>query len=155
MNETDQTAPTSLPALYGAVSEIDEDMRLDAVLHLYNAVNYATQRMTEIKRVMNERLIDWINQNGDVTIGDQRLYVGNDKKIKCVNPQAVVDEYLDNHSIEDLVADLASNAFKYGAVRARLGDAIFDKAFVTEIVQDVKTGKPRKSVKTADSKFIK
>ncbi len=48
---------------------------------------------------------------------------------------------------------LGSQPWKSGAVRALIGDAKFNKLFTTETKLDVKTGKPAKSVKVADSRF--
>lgn len=151
----DQTSPTSLPGLYGAVVEFDEDMTTDQVLHLFNAVQHAEERMKEIKRVMTEGLIAWIEKNGDLEIGDIRYYVGTQKRIKCIDPQAVIDEFLNNYSYEDLVSSMSSQPFKYGTVRAKIGDARFDELFMTGEAPDLKTGKPKKVVKQVDAKYVK
>jgi len=97
-----------------------------------------------------------------VSIGTKRYYVGYDwKYTRTATHQQVVDAVALATTMkaqdsevtlepEDL---MASQAWQPAALRDYVGTKAFDALFSSERLLDEKAGKPRKSVKTADSRF--
>ena len=106
-------------------------------------------------------IIDYMTLNQcDLEISDtERLYVGTTRVTKSIDDQEILMAILEagNGNMELLTTGsggmLGSQPWKPGAVRALIGDAKFAQCFTTETKLDVKTGKPAKSVKVADSRF--
>ena len=106
-------------------------------------------------------LINYMRANAcDIAISDtERLYVGTTKVTKSIDDQEILMAILEagNGNMELLTTGaggmLGSQPWKAGAVRALIGDAKFAQCFTPEVKLDLKTGKPAKSVKVADSRF--
>lgn len=109
----------------------------------------------QAEAMLQVQMIEWINCNGDLMIGDIRYYVGKTTKTKCRDNAKTIEALLTaaEGDVESVASYLSSQPWKHGACRTALGEA-FDECFeVTEDI-DVKTGKPLKSVKSVDTSFI-
>ena len=108
-------------------------------------------------------LIGYMQGNDcDIVISDkERLYVGTTKTTKSIDDQGILMAIMEagNGNLELLTTGdggmLASQPWKYGAVRALIGDEAFGKCFSVEVKLDAKTGKPAKQVKVFSKEFAK
>ena len=115
----------------------------------------------ELMASVDAALIDYMTLNQcDLEISDtERLYVGSTRVTKSIDDQEILMAILEagNGNMELLTTGsggmLGSQPWKSGAVRALIGDAKFAQCFTTETKLDIKTGKPAKSIKVADSRF--
>ena len=97
----------------------------------------------------------------DIEISEtERLYVGNTKTNKAIGDgQGITMAVLEagGGNLELLTSGeggvLASQPWKYGAVKALIGEAKTLELFLVEVKQDLKTGKAQRVVKSYDSKF--
>ena len=137
----------------------DENDR--ALLRVRDRVIVAVRTARELMAAVDAMLIDYMTLNQcDLEISEtERLYVGNTRVTKSIDDQEILMAILEagNGNMELLTTGaggmLGSQPWKPGAVRELIGDAKFRKCFTTEVKMDVKTGKPSKSVKVADSRF--
>ena len=121
----------------------------------------AQRNLRNLAIELDALLINYMRANAcDIAISDtERLYVGTTRVTKSIDDQEILMAILEagNGNMELLTtgADgmLGSQPWKAGAVRALIGDAKFAQCFTTETKLDIKTGKPAKSVKVADSRF--
>jgi hypothetical protein len=160
MNSTayDLPAISKLLDLIGAERSEDNDR---ALLRVRDRAIVALRTAREMMADVDAAIIDYMTLNQcDLQISDtERLYVGTTRVTKSIDDQEILMAILEagNGNMELLTTGsggmLGSQPWKSGAVRALIGDAKFNKLFVTETKLDVKTGKPAKSVKVADSRF--
>ena len=147
MNSTayDLPAISKLLDLIGAERSEDNDR---ALLRVRDRAIVALRTAREMMADVDAAIIDYM-----------RLYVGSTRVTKSIDDQEILMAILEagNGNMELLTTGaggmLGSQPWKSGAVRALIGDAKFNKCFTTETKMDVKTGKPAKSVKVADSRF--
>jgi hypothetical protein len=160
MNSTayDLPAISKLLDLIGAERSEDNDR---ALLRVRDRAIVALRTAREMMADVDAAIIDYMTLNQcDLQISDtERLYVGTTRVTKSIDDQEILMAILEagNGNMELLTTGaggmLGSQPWKSGAVRALIGDAMFNKLFVTETKLDLKTGKPAKSVKVADSRF--
>ena len=160
MNSTayDLPAISKLLNLIGAERSEDNDR---ALLRVRDRAIVALRTAREMMADVDAAIIDYMTLNQcDLQISDtERLYVGSTRVTKSIDDQEILMAILEagNGNMELLTTGsggmLGSQPWKSGAVRALIGDAKFNKLFTTETKLDVKTGKPAKSVKVADSRF--
>lgn len=109
----------------------------------------------ELKSQLEAALIEYIDANGPIELGERRWYVGVDKQHKRrVELEAAVGVLLeatsgDLHTFCEL---LSAGALKPGACRTVLGDR-FDELFETVTTKDLKTGAAKRVVKMVDERF--
>ena len=160
MNSTayDLPAIAKLLDVIGAERSEDNDR---ALLRVRDRAIVALRTAREMMADVDAAIIDYMTLNQcDLEISDtERLYVGSTRVTKSVDDQEILMAILEagNGNMELLTTGsggmLGSQPWKPGAVRALIGDEKFNKCFTTETKLDVKTGKPAKSIKVADSRF--
>ena len=111
----------------------------------------------ELDGQIEAAVIRWINQNGEIEVGDVRYYVGTEKTTKCVDPRRAIEAIFDavGADFDSFLSTLVSQPFKPATTRTVVGDDVADSLFVTSTQEDVKTGKPRKRLQVVDSRFSK
>lgn len=125
----------------------------------------AQEAAAEVVRRVKSALVQWIEANRDIEVGDVRYYVGVEKKTKPLIPPPAMFRRLAEllgGDEEATLACLASAAFKHGEVKGRLAeslgeqaDAIYAELFETIEELELKTGKPKKSLQSVNKKFLK
>jgi hypothetical protein len=115
------------------------------------------ERARELKRQFDEQLLEYIEANGDVTIGEVRYYAGYEKETKCVDVSSALLSLLDatGGSLRYLADTLSSQPIKHGAAKKLLSPAVYDELFVTSLKPDLKEGKPVKKVLAVKPEFCK
>jgi len=150
MNDT-----TALATLRNEVSDLSTEDSRDRAIDLYMRAEVALGMAREIKSIVAEKLAEWIDQNGEITVGDIRYYVGKSKTQKPRDLREVADRVLTAVAgdLDAFVDVLAANAFKPGAAKKLLGDQ-FDEVFETTEKLDLRTGKPARELKVVNTKFL-
>ena len=137
----------------------DENDR--ALLRVRDRAIVALRQARELMADVDAAIIDYMTLNQcDLEISEtERLYVGSTRVTKSIDDQEILMAILEagNGNMELLTTGaggmLGSQPWKPGAVRELIGDEKFAQCFTTETKLDIKTGKPAKSIKVADSRF--
>lgn len=136
----------TLADLLEAVFSLNEDAPMAQVVATMDKLKAFQQTLNEYKRLMEDGVIDWIKKNGEIEVGDLRLYVGEERKIKCRDFKGTLEAILSasGGDMEALVSCLSSNAFKPGACRETLPPSKYRDLFVTTVEPDLKKGIAKK-----------
>jgi hypothetical protein len=121
------------------------------VLEAMAYVQQARAAVQSLAQRFEAACIQWIDANGELIDGDKRYYVGHEKKHKCKDVRATLEALLveTGGDLDALNTCLSSGAFKPATTMTTLGDKAKDH-FITEITQDLKTGKPKRALKSAN-----
>ena len=146
----------TLTKLRESILAIHNEAEADQVCKAIDKIDAYKRAIKDIDATFKEALIDWINRNGEVTLGTKRYYVGTTKKTKPRDLQRLTEAAITacQGDFAAFCEALSSNAYKPGKCREILGDDWGDH-FYEEVVQDVKTGKPKKDVKVIDERFVR
>lgn len=133
------------------------------LLRMRDSVAVMQRQLRVFAETLEQATIAHIDEHGDIAISDtERLYVGVTKTNKAIGDgQAITLAVLEagGGNLELFTSGegglLASQPWKYGAVKKLLGETKTAELFATEERQDIKTGKALRSVKTFDSRFTK
>ena len=122
-------------------------------------VDRALERMRELKKLLDDALMEWIRANGDLTIGTVRYYVGDETVTTCRNVADAMRTLLELLGPGKLGECLSSNAIKYGAARSMLAEVgcpeVFEQLFLVAKKEVLKDGKPTKKLIKADQRFLR
>ena len=137
------------------VNALTTDSDVEQALEALDAVAFAKQELARLNAELNERIIEWIDENGDIERGDIRWYVGTPPVTKCVNPVAAAESILNfcEGDLDTFCEFFSADAFKAGEFKKRVGQEAFDAAFVVTRGTKVKEGKPVRRVSKANKKF--
>lgn len=157
MGRAVMTQPTAqLEPLETAIARIEPTTPIDDVAYALNRLDSYMQFGRELKQRLEEAVIDWIQANGDLVIGDVRYYVGVRKTTKCIDVAAAVDALLaaSGGDMQAFVACLASDALKHGAAKKVLGEQ-WDRYFKVEAKPKLENEQPKKELMKVDERFVK
>jgi len=132
------------------------DSSPEEVLKGINTLRYITQVVREMKADADAHLVGWLEAHGgELEDGDTRWYVGNKTREKCRSLGTAFESLVDATSgdIDRIVSVLSSNAIKPGAAESELGKEWRALHFERTIEREPKTGKPKRTIKTASKKF--
>ena len=135
---------------------INEDSDAMDVSKCRSTVAGMVQRVRAVKNLFDEVFTEWLLVNDELVEGDNRYYLGNVTKIKCTDLSKTLEMLLEHTGgdFDRVVECLSSNAYKYGACRKVLHDS-FKECFEESLEIDIKTTKPKKQIKQANSKYLK
>lgn len=147
-------------ALYAMETQSPKDNERN-LLRLRDTVAVMQRELRQFAEVLEQATIAHIDMHGDISISDtERLYVGTTKTNKALGDgQGITMAVLEagGGNLELFTSGegglLASQPWKYGAVKRLVGESKAAELFITEERQDIKTGKAQRSVKTFDSRF--
>ena len=131
------------------------------MLRMRDFISTTQRELRALAEQLETEMIAHIDLHGDIEISEtERLYVGNTKTNKAIGDgQGITMAVLEagGGNLELLTSGeggvLASQPWKYGAVKALIGEAKTLELFSVEVKQDLKTGKAQRVVKSYDSKF--
>lgn len=136
-----------------ALSDLEGDPSPERFEAAMAAVDNASATYREMREEWKRLSVEYLETEGDVTIGESRYYAGNVKSYKPRLEQAAMLETLltafdgDMHQVADC---LSSGAWKPGTVRSLLdNDERFGTLFETITQVEAKTGKPKREMKRA------
>lgn len=134
--------------------ESDADRVVAARCALDAIKGWARARERELEAAM----VEWIDRNGELTIGTTRYYVGRSTDTKCVDVRGTLERaFADVGGDFDALAGLLSaNAFKPGACKRALSPETFALGFASAESRELKAGEPRKrGLQKTDTRFLK
>lgn len=122
----------------------------EAVAALISDMEAAARQIREARATLKDRLRDWIDENGPITVGEARWYVGTTTRHKLTNPEAALLDLLDatDGDLTAIAGALAANGIKIGALRELAGTEAVERAFTSEVITEAKTGAPKREVKS-------
>lgn len=129
----------------------------EEVLEVMAAVERVQAQVRAVKEQLEAALIDYIDHNGDIELGDKRWYVGINRTYKPrLDGPELLGKLMDaiGGDFDRFCELLAANAFKPGECKKVLGEE-FDAVFETVVRPDLQTGKPKRVVKVHDARFAK
>ena len=137
-----------------AVRDDPELATVDQIIAALDAVDTLKETVDMLGELSEAAAIRYIKANGDIEVGTVRYYVGTTRTTKVVDAAVTFAELLDRvgGDFKEFTATLVAQPFKPSAARTVLGDA-YEKFFHTKIVDDLMTGKPKRSLKRSDTRF--
>ena len=131
------------------------------LLRLRDNVSVMQRDLKALSVELEEELLNHIEQHGDIVISEtERLYVGVTKThVAMDDGQNVTQAVLEagGGNLELFTSGeggvLVSQPWKYGAVKKLVGERKINELFAIQTKQDLKTGKPLRTVKTFDKRF--
>lgn len=147
--------------IHNRIRTLTTDVKAATAAAALNKLQRLKELVREIERDMTARLIEWIQANGDLEIGELRYYVGTEKKTRCNDVRGTLAALLELFAGDlDRVAEcLGSSAWKHGAIKKALEEigqaAKFPELFTVTEETDLKTGQPAKKLMTVNPKFTR
>lgn len=150
-----------------AIALISEGgMDKEEIVFMYDRLVALKQAAGDTVDRMKGAMVAWIEQNGDIDVGEIRYYAGHEKKVKPRNPnmaefyKAVLIAVGGDEAA--FASALAANAFKHGTIRKLLdesygeeeGERQFELLFETVVTPKLEEGKPKKTLQ-GGKKFLK
>lgn len=127
----------------------------DQVIASIDLLASLKSRVKEIDANHKAALLAWLQYHGELEVGETRYYVGSEKHTKCNNNRTAIEAILTTcgGDVDSLASCISANGLKPGACKLVLGDDGFASHFTTIVMPDVKTGKPKRKVLTASTRF--
>ena len=97
----------------------------------------------EFKAMAQQALLDHIKANGDIILGEKRIYAAPNTNWRCRDNRTALEAVLNatDGDMDAVVGCLASQPFKQGTVRAIVGDEghadLFEKVTTSELKEGV------------------
>ena len=136
--------------------EIDADSDRAEVLQAIDAIALLKSRVKELSLLFNCNLLDWLQANGDLEHDTKRWYVGTARSTQCRDKMSTLNALFNlcNGDMGRVCEYLASSPFKHGSIKDLMDDeTMYRKHFEIIEQQDVKTGKPKKTVQVVDNRY--
>lgn len=129
---------------------------LDQVVAALDLIACLKRWVKQVDQRLEAAVIEWINKNGEIVIGDIRYYVGTQSHTKCNDIKNAVEAVLRavGGDVDGLVACIASDGLKPGATRETVGEDAFNRLFTKIVMPDLKTGRPLERLQRIDTKFL-
>lgn len=152
------TSHDGLTTLAERVNSVEVSMSMDAVLETHHALDFMQDRIREMRKSLDARLIEWIEANGAITFGTKRLYVGSKKETKVIDLRQAVEALLAEcgGDFDTFCGCLASGALKHGACKAVMKPESYEQHFETVTKTELREGveAPVKQLKEVDEAFL-
>jgi len=135
----------------GITLMVGEDDSPEEALDKWQTISLLKSLVTELKGDIEQSLVQWIADHGDITIpGLPRYYARYEKRTRCTNQRIALEAILDSidGDFDRFAESLVSNAIKIGHAKEILGDD-YDDLFITENKPRMREGKPVKTVHSA------
>ena len=145
-------------SLLNVIDSLDPDTDVERTLEVDSFVKTLKDRMKFIGEEMDRKKLEMVERHkGDLQVGDMRYYVGATKKHVNLNKEDTYYRVMDlfGGDIMQVLDVMTSQPWKYGAIKTMLGEDVANELFETTTVKDVKTGKPKRTVKVVDTNFVK
>lgn len=154
-------ANTDAALVLNTISALTTEASAEEATEILNLAAQFKEQAAKIEKVAKERLLEWLVQNGDLTIGDIRWYAGSEKVVKEGDKSTTVWSVIgramkQGTRAEDALAELlSSDPWKHGALKDYLGEKTYGELFTVSRKPDLKTGKAKKVIKRIDTRYSK
>lgn len=97
-----------------------------------------------IRSLLDDKLIEWIDRNGPLEVGDIQYFVGFPTTTRCIDIRQTMQLLLAglDGDWEGVVPYLSSQPFKQGSCRSILAPADWERVFEVTRTPKLKEGKP-------------
>lgn len=113
----------------------------DEVVSAMDEIQTAKAVLAEAWSSMQQAAIEFITDHGDITIGNARWYVYNEKHYAEVNRETTIAAILNTvNDLGELGEQMGSKPWKHGALKKLLEEQ-FDSLFTTTYTDRLKLGK--------------
>lgn len=93
-----------------------------------------------LKEFKEGPFLEWLQKHGRLEVGEVVWYVGTQRKVKLTDKAGLLDRLSrEVISAEEMASYLASEPFKQGSIRTRLGDEEWEKYFTVEKPEKAKS----------------
>jgi hypothetical protein len=133
----------------------------DDVAHALMVVDGLMQRAREIRADLESRVLAWIKEPGEITVGDTRDYAGVESDVKCRNKSLTLEKLLQatGGDLERVAELLSADPYKHGACRTvfeESGDGTtWNDCFERRQREVLKDGVVSKKLIKVNERFIK
>lgn len=144
--------------LNALLQPLTPDSPADDILNAIDKIGALGDALKLSKEQLDQILFDWLSKdNRQLVLGDKRWYIGTETKVTPKDYRGILETLLELSAgdLDALSEFLASKPFKHGSIKAKLNDEKrYHELFTVETVKDVATGKPLKSTKCVDDRFV-
>lgn len=148
------------------VLSIDPETPIEVIADVRSRLESYMKTGKELLEKLDDQMIRWISTNNrpiewsvDAAGNVRRFWIGESKSTKCKDPAAVLNVLLENFSVDDVIACLAANAWKHGAIKKLLqgqgkGD-LYDGLFEVVTRQKLEGDEPKPQLQQMNTQFLK
>lgn len=151
-------ATTTIDQVQQAVDMIDPDTPRETLLAFEDRVTFFKQFIKELNTVLQKRLYEWIEVNGEIEVPEinKRYYNSVTKKKKSKDNEVTLDALFTaaEGDMGKVAKCIASDGLNQGECLTVLGEEVWNKCFRVEVVKDVKTGVTKRKTKKVDTTFL-
>jgi hypothetical protein len=149
----DEGSPHAIEQIVLAVSRKSTSDTLAAAL---DASDWLMARAKGISELAKRIAIDWIENNGELCIGEIQYSVGYVTTVKCVDTRGCGHELLRalGGDFEQYLQILVAQPYKHGAASTILEKPLYRSFFTTKRSGRLINGIPERMLKRADKHFI-
>ncbi len=142
----------TLDRLRGLVEAPDLLDDKDVVCEKIDLYEQLTSRVRQIEANFLSRLGEWLEEHGELSIGDITWYFGVSKTTKCRDVSRVLELLIDHvdGDVGELACYLSSQPVKHGAVSKTISEEQFDSLF-----EKVATGSAKKKPIKVNKAFVR
>ena len=136
--------PPELTMMSRYVEAITIGTDVEKLMGVRDAVKAMAAAIRHLNKQVELAMINWIDTNGEITVGEARYYVGITRKTKAKNNSMVYDTLIQElQGDQDAVMQcMSANPWKPGGIKKLLNDDDkFGDLFDVTIDKDLKTGK--------------
>jgi hypothetical protein len=151
----EDASSVTLDAVRAELLKLGAKCPMDQILTARQHVQVMLDRVKNMKTFLEACMLEWIIENhADIVCGEVRWYAGTAKTVKCHNIPGALEALMvaTEGDFSKLCEVLSSNAIKQGAAKKILRDD-WNKFFTVAEEQDLKEGKPVKSLQTFNTAF--
>lgn len=141
--------------LYYNEGNTDQELSESELLRMRDCLAILQRHFRELAKLVEERTMRYIELNGEVMIGgNEKLYIGVTKVYNIKENQDIAAKVLERNGGDVTIfcggstGVLVSSPWKFGALKAVLGEETFNGLIETDYKRDVTTGKAIKTVKS-------
>lgn len=134
---------------------LSPDAPVDAVADVLTRLEYAAKYLRDMRSQAEERILEYVTENGPVEIGDVRYFAGVEKTTVCKDTKGATEAILSasGGDLDTFCSQLTTNPFKYGAVKLLIGQERWLDFFEVRERAALKDGKPEKKLIAINTKF--
>jgi hypothetical protein len=139
------------------VCAISRNSPVDDLCAALDAADWLLGRARSIHQIATQKAIEWIDHNGEFSIGDQQYSVGVNTTVRCVNTRQCGHRLLEclNGDLDGFFDLLVAQPFKSGSARRVLPDPAYRDLFVTKRASRLVSGVPDRVLKQNPGGFTR
>jgi hypothetical protein len=128
---------------------------VEALCAAIDAADWLLTRAKSIHHLSRQIAINWIENNGEFSIGDMHFRVDYPMTVRCTDPRACGHELLKvlAGDFDSYLQMLVAQPYKHGSVSKVLSTPIYRSFFATKSAARLINGVPERTLKRVDTRF--